>query len=370
MSEYQYYEFQSLERVLSAEDKKNLRQLSSRVELTASTARFVYSHGDLPGEPIKILDRYFDLMLYVANFGVRRLMLRLPKQAVDSAHFTPYGSSFCLEFVETESSIVVDIHIAAAEYYEWISEEEGRLAAVVPLRDELLRGDLRLLYLAWLRAGYSEDAPEPKDLVEPPVPPNLDSLSPAQQAFVELFVVDPCLVAAAALASAQIATEPEPLETWLAALPEAERMIYLLRVVRGESQVGMELLHRLRQLFAPAPPLPSTTGRTLADLAAIADQVRAERTLLVHKAEERARLARLAAIAPKQVQIWQEVFHLVELKQAKAYDEAVAHLMTLREVAVQEGTLDQFRVQVRRLRQQCRNRPGVLSRLDRAGLPG
>lgn len=49
---------------------------------------------------------------------------------------------------------------------------------LLPLRDGLLHGDLRLLYLVWLRtatylAGYTLE----NDPVEPPISPNLNQLS-------------------------------------------------------------------------------------------------------------------------------------------------------------------------------------------------
>jgi hypothetical protein len=59
-----------------------------------------------------------------------------------------------------------------------------------------------VLYLAWLGSCFGEDcAEDPKDILEPPVPANLKKLSPALKNFVELFMVDEDLIAAAAESS-------------------------------------------------------------------------------------------------------------------------------------------------------------------------
>jgi hypothetical protein len=79
MSEYQYYEFLALDRPLTEKQRAELRSLSTRAEITAT--RFVneYHWGDLKGDPQKMMERYFDAFLYLANWGTRRLMFRLPR---------------------------------------------------------------------------------------------------------------------------------------------------------------------------------------------------------------------------------------------------------------------------------------------------
>lgn len=51
MSEYQYYEFQALDRPLTASEQAYISSLSSRVQLSATNAIFTYSYGDFRGEP-------------------------------------------------------------------------------------------------------------------------------------------------------------------------------------------------------------------------------------------------------------------------------------------------------------------------------
>jgi len=72
MSEYQYYEFLALDRPLTEKQRAELRSLSTRTEITAT--RFVneYHWGDFKGDPPKMMERYFDASLYLANWGTRR----------------------------------------------------------------------------------------------------------------------------------------------------------------------------------------------------------------------------------------------------------------------------------------------------------
>ncbi len=83
MSEYQYYEFQAIDRPLSAADRQALRDLSTRARITPTRFTNSYEWGDFRGDPRKLMEQWFDLHLYLANWGSRRLMMRLPARLVD-----------------------------------------------------------------------------------------------------------------------------------------------------------------------------------------------------------------------------------------------------------------------------------------------
>src|SRR5947209_2732259 len=98
MSEFQYYEFQALDRPLTDREQKELRALSTRAEITEHSFTNEYHWGDFKGSPEKLMEKYFDAFFYVANWGTRRLMLRLPRGLVDLAAMRPYvvGDNFDL----------------------------------------------------------------------------------------------------------------------------------------------------------------------------------------------------------------------------------------------------------------------------------
>ena len=90
MSEYQYYEFQALDRPLTREAQAEMRSLSSRVALTATSASFVYNYGDFRGNPYDVLAQHFDAMLYITNWGTHLLMFRFPANAIPKNVMSDY----------------------------------------------------------------------------------------------------------------------------------------------------------------------------------------------------------------------------------------------------------------------------------------
>ena len=83
MSEYQHYEFQAIDRPLDQAAQDVLRSISSRARITATSFTNHYEWGDLKGDPRKFMERWFDLHLYLANWGTRRLTLRVPARFVN-----------------------------------------------------------------------------------------------------------------------------------------------------------------------------------------------------------------------------------------------------------------------------------------------
>lgn len=59
--------------------------MSSRGRITSSGFVNHYQWGDLKADPAKWMERYFDVHVYLANWGTRRIMLRLPKAALPPA---------------------------------------------------------------------------------------------------------------------------------------------------------------------------------------------------------------------------------------------------------------------------------------------
>lgn len=348
MSEYQYYEFQTIDRPLSAEQQAVMRKLSSRVELSATRAAFEYSYGDFRGEPLKVLEQHFDALLYIANWGSKQLAFRVPKSAVAIDQLRPYTlgneESVLLDLLITPQHIVLNLETREEEGYGWI-EGEGLLDPLIPLREAILRGDLRALYLFWLRCAadqadwvVDEEDAELEPLIEPPVPPGLGQLDPALLAFAEFFAIDQDLIAAAAEASPNLTATDEPLDRWVTLLPETERNAFLLRVARGESHVGIELLHRLREVGGAGKPTTTTAPRrTFAELQVAAKNQAQLRIQREREAAERARLAKLADLAKREAQIWASIPGLLAKRTASGYDEGVALLAELRDLAVHQG---------------------------------
>ena len=83
MSEYQYYDFRAMDRALTRAEMAELRSISSRAVITSTSFTNDYEWGDLKANPLKLLEKYFDAFVYVANWGTREFYLRLPQELVD-----------------------------------------------------------------------------------------------------------------------------------------------------------------------------------------------------------------------------------------------------------------------------------------------
>lgn len=398
MSEYQYYEFMALDRPLSAEQQKYMRSLSSRVELTPTQATFTYSYGSFRGDPLKVLEQHFDALLYLANWGSKQLAFRFPRTAVDSAQLLAYCMLEEMELTTTPDHVLLNITFHEEEGLGWI-EGEGLLPTMVSLREDILRGDLRSLYLVWLKAAVyfadsmgddEDDLDEEADsqsvlvpsnsrpveakaggdeLMEPPVPPGLQQLTVPLRALIDFFEIDPDLVAAAALASPTLGASDEPIERWVSLLSEAERNSFLVRVARGEPRVDIELLRRLRELGGNAgKQAASPSRRSFASIRVAAEEIRQRRQEHERQEAERARLRRLEELSGRESALWEQVTLLIKQMTAKSYDEAVAILSDLREIAAHRGERKQFSVRVAAIRSEYSNRSALLKRMRDAGL--
>jgi len=82
MSEYQYYEFRTIDKPLTDKDRQALRSLSTRAQITSTSFINEYHWGDFKGDPLKLMGKYFDAFLYFANWGTHWFMLRIPKKLI------------------------------------------------------------------------------------------------------------------------------------------------------------------------------------------------------------------------------------------------------------------------------------------------
>lgn len=368
--EYQYYEFQALDRRLTQDEQNELRRLSSRAVVTPNHAIYTYSYGDFRADPEKILAQYFDALLYVTNWGACQLAFRFPTALLDRATILPYCTFESISITRHGEYWLLNINIMdeSGGSGNWI-EGEGRLSALVPLRQSILHGDLRCLYLAWLKAALVEGDEEiDGEMFEPPVPPNLQHLTPELETLIEFFEIDEDLLSVAVETSLAPAGTHEDFTAAIEALSAEERKQWLLRLANDEPNLRFHLLKRLREQTSSAQPQLTPTRRRLDHLLRLATERRKGRKLAERQAEEQARLKRLEQIAATQERMWTNVMTLIETKQITAYDEAITLLKDLNELAAHQGRLSEFDARVQAIAAQYRNRPGLLSRLRSARL--
>ncbi|WP_255435989.1 hypothetical protein [Salinispora sp. H7-4] len=294
MSEYQYYEFTAVDRPLTGRERAELRSLSTRADITATSFVNTYEWGNFKGDPRKLVERYFDAHLYLANWGTHQLILRLPKHVLDPATAARYCQSDSASAWTAGKNVVIDLRDEDEDGAdEWDLDGHGLLASIIPVRAGLAAGDLRLLYLAWLRCVQSEEIAD--DEPEPPVPAGLGTLDASLTALAEFLRIDPDLIATAAAGSSPAASgEPTTaqLRTWVVGLPGRDKDAIMTDLTAGgDCHLRGRLLRRYRDAHRTDTPTPAT-ARTAGELQATAADLRAERERRDAEQRERNRISR------------------------------------------------------------------------------
>ncbi|MGF6885652.1 hypothetical protein ABIA39_007431 [Nocardia sp. GAS34] len=386
VSEYQYYEFVAVDRPLDERAQAQVRALSTRARVTSTTFVNEYHWGNFRGVPDRMVEQYYDAHLYLANWGSRRVMLRLPKRVLDLDMVEQYCLDEHMAAWTSGEHLVVDM-ASEDDEAEWDRDPESWLPAILGVRAELAAGDLRPLYLAWL-AGYGSWEREEwafdrdhDDEPEPAVPPGLGELTAAQRALADFLRLDDDLLTVAATASPPLrpaADDPQALAAWIADLPAAEKNQLLARVVAGDAAVvGMELLRRFRGPRVDQRAEPD--ARTVADLLDGAARHRAEREnreeaareaeRARHSAEQaRRRERRLDELDQDEETAWERVETLIATVKPREYDAAVAILTDLHAVAERSGRQQAFGQRVVALHNRHSRKHAFIARLAASGL--
>ena len=380
MAEYQYYEFLAIDRPLDARQLAELRALSTRARISPSRFVNTYQWGDFRGDPRALMTQYFDAFLYTANWGTRRLMLRLPSRLLDSSTARRYCHTDSASAWAAGKIVILDLSREDQDG-SWEDEEYGEesLGSIIPARAELATGDLRLLYLAWLLSVESGELAD--DDAEPPIPPGMAALNAPLRSLADFLRLDEDLIAVAAEASEEqkdSSPSPQELKRWVAVLPARERDALLVRLVLGDDvHLRTELLRRSHGESTDGPQ--HREPRTVAELrdAAAARRVERERLAAIEQARKRARRERDAALARDkrleelalhEEQAWGQVDASIETKKPAGYDSAVGLLSDLRAVSERKGRPEAFAKRFAQLREQHLKKSSLLDRFDRAGL--
>ena len=374
MSEYQYYEFQAIDRPLSEADRKALRALSSRAQITATRFTNHYEWGDFKGDPRRLVERWFDLHLYLANWGTRRLMMRLPRRLMGRERLEPFLLDVdWVEIWEAGENLIVDMCRDEIEEddCDW-DDGSGWLGELAPLRAEVLSGDLRLFYLLWLTA--LEDGELKADETEPLA--GLGPLTAALEVAAAFFGIDRDLVDAAAERSE--GPEPAALEgvvkATIAGLSDAAKTDLLMRVASGDPHVGAVL----RQTARTGEAGSGAGRRSVEVLTARAEALRGarERAEAERRAKEQRRQAalaerrrrkRLEEVMQRGESAWTEVETEIARRHASGYAQAAALLFDLEAIAIEDGTEADFARRLAGIRDRHARKQRFLERLKGMG---
>jgi hypothetical protein len=371
MSEYQSYEFLAIDRPLDQDAQKALRSISSRARVTATSFTNHYEWGDLKGDPRKFMERWFDLHIYTANWGTRRLMLRLPARSVNRDEIDSLlGWNDNVEVWTSGDNLIVDIHGGEEGADDRVDEDPDWLAALVPLRSDILSGDLRLFYVLWLLAVQYERVPD--DEVEPM--PGIAPLTGALESLAEFLCVDSDLLEAAAeLGANDTSLSKNELRQALAAIPESEKVELLLRAVDGDGHVGAELKNRFRRKIAVLEPCRTagTLRLRAQEIAETRERQEAERSEAERRRQaaeaEKARRVRLDSLKRRGSAVWHQIETEIERRNPAGYESAMGLLRDLQVLAEEERSQDEFSRRIAAIRMRHEKKGRFIERLSKLG---
>ncbi len=380
MSEYQYYEFLAIDKPLTRNEMAELRALSTRATITPVSFANVYNWGDFKGDPDKLMQRCFDAHVYVANWMTAVFMVRLPIEALPEETAKTMAVPYILDFKATKTHWVITWSLEESGNYDRFAIEDGRgwMARLAPVRDELLRGDMRSLYIGWLVAVTGGMTDE--DDMEPISIGGLGSLTAAQQALAEFLEVDPDLLAGAGAGSPAAEGEDisqKDLDGWIDALPRDVVTAVLKQLLEGKGQLAERSIKNRfaawqRGLRGDRSEAPRRTVEELRKNAEKAQQIRIQilkrdrkRREIKRRKEREVYLKNLSSDFPK---AWKSVQKTVARGSGRAYDEACRALIDISDAYALQKNTKRFQEEMKESMADHMRRKALIQRLVKAGI--
>jgi hypothetical protein len=264
--------------------------------------------------------------------------------------------------------------------YDLFEDEEGGswMTRLAPLREELLRGDLRSLYIGWLQAvTVDEDMDEER---EPMALGGLGNLTAAQQALAEFLAVDPDLLTGAGIGSrADSRKEKDGVahNAWLDTLPREEMQRYLHQMLIGQGALAERTLRRSFAVWQFEATSDNRTEmcRTVEELWQQAEQSQKVRLALQAEARKKAeaesrqkREAYLTLMAKNFRGAWKTAHMNAGTGGARGYDSACRQLIDLQDAYDLQNTPDTFQQELEKFMSEHKQRKALITRLEKAGI--
>lgn len=379
MSEYQYYDFKAIDHALTKTEMAALRAISTRAVITTTSFTNHYEWGDLKADPLKLLEKYFDAFVYVANWGTREFHFRLPQELVDLKHFKSILPGKAVRLRSAGKFVIIAFESEVESDNDW-DDGTGWMGSLVSLRSDLLRGDLRCLYLGWLMCAQDEEFSG--EVLEPPVPAGLRERTASLDSLIEFLGIDEDLIEVAAAASVPLKAGPsrKVLATWIRGLTENDKNDLIVDALLDSGERWRnELLHRFQRESACAEIHGKTERRSVKDLLTAARaragerarQLSAKRAADAARKKEKDKADRalyLDHLAKREKAVWKQVETYIQKRQPKDYDRAVLLLADLHDLAVRQEDETGFQLTMEELRKTHAAKESFLGRLTKAKL--
>jgi hypothetical protein len=367
MSEYQYYEFVALDGPISDEGMKYAEGCSTRADVTPYRWRNEYNFGEFKGSPTKLLQHY-DAHLYTANWGTFVFAIGVPSDLIDVHAIEPYLWDEDWDiglFTTTKPGRMI---------VSWQYAEEGgdcrcyddvdMLDELAAIREEIIRGDLRALFIGWL-ASFD---PDNMRTDVPPIPAGLSGMTPAQRRLAERLDV----ASSDSLAAAETFSQPHRncgcnTTDIIDALSPDELRNDLRRVLDGESMRVVAELNR-KAVGKCEDNAVNVEYKTFLEKFIHINGERlhreAEASAARARQEEAKRKRKLTATYDRTDETWQELDTLMKTKKNLAYDDIAQTLHELATAHTFKERTEEFQTRLATFRSQWANRPAMMRRIE------
>jgi len=380
MSEYQYYEFLAIDRPLTSEETAALRKLSTRAQITPVSFTNEYNWGDFKGDPDKLMQRYFDAHVYVANWMTAIFMVRLPIEALSKEIAEALAVNYKLDFKAVQTHWIITWSLEESENYDRFGVENGRdwMVRLAPVRDELLRGDIRSLYIGWLASVTGEMSDDHE--MEPLLLSGLGSLTSSQQALAQFLEVDPDILAGAGIGSPALQDgelSQKKMDEWINGVSRDEMKAVMKQILEGKGQqaertVKNRFMAWRRSLKEGNAKAPRRTVGELRKNAKKAEEIRlaqakSDRALqkIQRRKEREAYLKNLSKDFPN---AWKSIRLTVMRGSGLAYDQVCSALVDMHEAYSLIGNQERFQQDLNRFMTGHMRRKALIQRLINAGI--
>jgi hypothetical protein len=372
MSEYQFYEFKSIDKPLTQIEKDEIGSWSSRTNASNTGAIFTYSYSDFPKDTLKVIEKYFDAMFYISNWGTKQLIFKLPNSLVDVNKLKQYCSEG-LNIIEKPDFILVNFCIDEEEGGgNWI-EGEGWLSSLSQLREDIISGDYRCLYLIWLKINteyllndWGNVEPES---TEPNVPANLQTLNGALMDFVDIFEIDNDAITIASENSFDTSDEnSKDYSEVISKLSDNEKNDILKRLLQNEPLLSIKFRKLLKNITDKDKVYDTKKSRTIGELAKAISKLKEQRIKEEKRKQEEKRLEELKKIENEEDFLWDRVDLLIYEKNTKSYDEAIKLLKDLKKLAIYKEKFNNFCDKIENIKLKNTKLSALKSRIEQAKL--
>jgi len=371
MSEYQYYEFHSIDRMLSEKEQAEIDTWSSRASPTSRSVSFTYNYGDFSRDEKKVVLKYFDAGFYYADWGTKRLLFRLPADLVDLKTLQKYDYGeeyeFSLEISGNKEYVLIDMYYQEdGGFSQWI-EGEGTLPTLLSLRDDLLKGDYRCLFLFWLsikKMDYDiDDLKLDEKIPANMIPPNLKKLNTGLKNLIDFFEMDMDWINSVAAYSEDSTIKEEKGDDALKqiqALPQKLKDDYLLRLVKGEINLDYKFKKELKtKKITSNNKSPEVSFSTLIGQS---NEVEQERIAAQKEKERKAHLKKLKEVEANKERTLASIQINITQGNSKSYDEALQEIISLKELAIHKKEEAEFQKYIDGLKKKYSRKSSLIRR--------